>query len=120
IAANMDTVGTFEMAEVLASHQLLTAVHKHYTPDQWAFFIDRVEESLVRQYIAVSTGSGARDAEKLDHLLSRFPQLQFVCIDVANGYSEHFVEFVKRTRERYPDRTIMAGNVVTGEMVEEL
>ena len=39
---------------------------------------------------------------------------------MANGYSEHFVEFVKKTREQYPDKVIIAGNVVTGEMVEEL
>jgi len=39
---------------------------------------------------------------------------------VANGYSEHFVNFVKKTREKYPDKVIIAGNVVTGEMVEEL
>ncbi|HEX9827508.1 MAG TPA: GMP reductase, partial [Flavobacteriaceae bacterium] len=48
------------------------------------------------------------------------PHLKFICIDVANGYSEHFVEFVKQTRDQYPDKVIIAGNVVTGEMVEEL
>jgi len=48
------------------------------------------------------------------------PQLKFICIDVANGYSEHFVDFVKGIRDQYPDKVIIAGNVVTGEMVEEL
>lgn len=120
IAANMDTVGTFEMARVLASFQLITAIHKHYSPEQWADFISQTDEALVQAYVAVSTGTSEKDAAKLDLLLSRFPQLRFICIDVANGYSEHFVEFVKRTRARYPDKVIMAGNVVTGEMVEEL
>lgn len=43
-----------------------------------------------------------------------------MCIDVANGYSEHFVQFVAKAREAWPQKTIIAGNVVTGEMCEEL
>ncbi len=71
-------------------------------------------------YMAVSSGTGSADMEKLATLMGRYPQLRFICLDVANGYSEHFVDYVKRTRERFPDKVIMAGNVVTGEMVEEL
>tara|TARA_R110002050_G_scaffold8499_2_gene31423 strand:+ start:2019 stop:2675 length:657 start_codon:yes stop_codon:yes gene_type:complete len=41
-------------------------------------------------------------------------------VDVANGYSEHFVNFVKKMRKNHPKKVIIAGNVVTGEMVEEL
>ena len=52
--------------------------------------------------------------------MEQCPSLQFICIDVANGYSEHFVSFVKKTRNAFPDKIILAGNVVTGEMVEEL
>mgnify|MGYP002713095723 CR=1 FL=1 len=119
IAANMDTVGTFAMARVLSQHQMMTAIHKHYNREEWALFMESADES-VTQNIAVSTGTSQADAEKLDYLLSHYPQLEFICIDVANGYSEHFVNFVKRTRDKYPGKTILAGNVVTGEMVEEL
>ena len=118
MAANMDTVGTFEMAEALASHQLFTAVHKHYTPAQWKTFMQEKGNSLT-EYIAVSTGTSAADAEKLDAILKE-SNLRFICIDVANGYSEKFVDFVKATRNKYSDKVIIAGNVVTGEMVEEL
>ncbi len=119
MAANMDTVGTFEMAMALSKHQLFTAIHKHYSLEQWSAFMNQVDAPLT-DYIAVSTGTGERDAEKTQKLLSSFPQLKFICIDVANGYSEHFVDFVKRTRDKNPDKVILAGNVVTGEMVEEL
>ncbi|NET31386.1 MAG: GMP reductase [Cyanothece sp. SIO1E1] len=119
MAANMDTVGTFEMAEALAKHQLFTAAHKHYQPQDWANFLAKAPENI-GEYIAISTGTGEADSERLEKLLTSFPQLRFICIDVANGYSEHFVEFVKRTRGQFPDKVIMAGNVVTGEMVEEL
>jgi GMP reductase len=119
IAANMDTVGTFEMATALAEHNLFTAIHKHYSIDLWQEFLLQSREHIT-EHIAVSTGTSAADAEKTDTLLKKFPQLRFICIDVANGYSEHFVRFVKKTRAKYPDKVIIAGNVVTGEMVEEL
>ena len=119
IAANMDTVGTFEMARILSQHRMMTAIHKHYRREQWATFMESADESITKN-IAVSTGTSQADAEKLDYLIKQHPQLKFICVDVANGYSEHFVNFVKRTREKYPSKTIMAGNVVTGEMVEEL
>ncbi|UOB19511.1 GMP reductase [Abyssalbus ytuae] len=119
IAANMDTVGTFEMATELSRHKLITALHKHYSPDDWKSFINNSSESIFN-YIAVSTGTGHTDENKLKKIIQEFPQIKFICIDVANGYSEHFVEFVKLTRDMYPGKTIMAGNVVSGEMVEEL
>jgi len=118
IAANMDTVGTFEMAKTLSEHQLLTTIHKHYTPQEWSNFITNNSKSI--QNIAVSTGIGEDDLNKTNTILKQFPDIQFICVDVANGYSEHFVNFVKRLRELYPYKTIIAGNVVTGEMVEEL
>src|SRR3954471_9722047 len=46
IAANMDTVGTFEMATVLAQHQIITAIHKHYTSEQWISFIASASEKI--------------------------------------------------------------------------
>jgi GMP reductase len=119
MAANMDTTGTMEMAKVLASHQLFTAIHKHYSKAQWKKFMQTGGESIT-EHIAVSTGTSADDARNLDIILKENISLRFICIDVANGYSEKFVSFVKSTRNKYPGKVIMAGNVVTGEMVEEL
>ena len=119
IAANMDTVGTFEMAEALAREKIVTAIHKHYTPEEWTGFLEKQPDSIY-EYIALSTGTGKADEEKIKNIVEKHPQIQFLCIDVANGYSEHFVEFVKRARHNFPEKTIIAGNVVTGEMVEEL
>lgn len=119
MAANMDTVGTFEMAEALFRHKLFTAIHKHYSIQEWNDFLLNAPVGL-ENYIAISTGTGKQDSEKLAVIFNSHPQLKFICIDVANGYSEHFVNFVKRTRDLYPNKVIIAGNVVTGEMVEEL
>lgn len=119
MAANMDTVGTFEMALALAKQKLFTAIHKHYTTEQWQAFFENAPKGI-EDYIAVSTGTSENDAKNLKAVLHSYPQLKFICIDVANGYSQHFVNFVKQTRSLYSNQTIIAGNVVTGEMVEEL
>uniref|UniRef100_A0A2K6FF09 GMP reductase n=1 Tax=Propithecus coquereli TaxID=379532 RepID=A0A2K6FF09_PROCO len=118
IAANMDTVGTFEMAKVLCKFSLFTAVHKHYSLEQWQEFASQNPDCL--EHLAASSGTGSSDFEQLEQILEVIPQVNYICLDVANGYSEHFVEFVKDVRKRFPQHTIMAGNVVTGEMVEEL
>ncbi|WP_281239480.1 MULTISPECIES: GMP reductase [Flavobacterium] len=119
MGANMDTVGTFEMALALAKENLFTAIHKHYSLEQWNEFMKNAPENI-SNYIAVSSGTGKNDFKKIGEIFEHNPQLKFICIDVANGYSEHFVSFLKKAREQYPDKVIIAGNVVTGEMVEEL
>ncbi|KPP69998.1 GMP reductase 1-like, partial [Scleropages formosus] len=118
IAANMDTTGTFEMARALSKHTLFTTIHKHYSLDEWKKFAAESPECL--EHVAASSGSGQADLEKLSSILAEIPLIKYICLDVANGYSEHFVEFVRTVREKFPNHTIMAGNVVTGEMVEEL
>ena len=119
VAANMDTVGTFEMATELAQHKCLTAVHKHYSIEEWNSFLAAADETIY-DHIMISTGTSESDFEKISAVIATNPKLRFICIDVANGYSEHFADFVRRARAAFNDKIIMAGNVVTGEMVEEL
>lgn len=119
MAANMDTVGTFEMAKALSKHNLFTAIHKHYSIEEWRGFASSVSEDVLKN-IAVRTGTGKNDSEKVKQILIEFPKINFICIDFANGYSEHFVNFVQKMRKNHPKKVIIAGNVVTGEMVEEL
>jgi GMP reductase len=119
ISANMDTTGTFEVAGVLANHGMLTAIHKHYTVADWdAYLADKAEEIYSR--VMVSTGTSDSDFERIARIMTNHPKLDFICIDVANGYAESFVDFVRKVRGAFSDKTIVAGNVVTGEMVEEL
>ncbi|EFN72360.1 GMP reductase 1 [Camponotus floridanus] len=90
-----------------ADHGLFTTIHKYYTADEWKNFCTLNPDCI--KNIAVSSGTGNEDYERLSSILEAVPELLFICIDVANGYSQHFVEYVRK-----------AGNVVTGEMVEEL
>lgn len=118
MASNMDTVGTFEMAKVLGKSQVFTCIHKHYSVDAWKEFA--AENKDILPHIAASLGMAKGDLEKLKAILDAIPEVTIICLDVANGYSEHFVAFLKEVRKTFPEHTIVAGNVVTGEMVEEL
>ncbi|PTY39050.1 GMP reductase [Saccharospirillum sp. MSK14-1] len=119
IAANMDTVGTFATAKTLAQSQLMTAVHKHYSRPQWRDFLAQASADDCAG-LMVSSGTSDQDFKRLGDILALDDRLAFICVDVANGYSEHFVQFVAKVRAAFPTHTIVAGNVVTGEMTEEL
>jgi len=118
IAANMDTVGTFEMARALAGHRLATALHKHYDESALAGFFGKLPAEGTVFYSMGITGA---DYEKFHRVKQAAGDaIAYVCVDVANGYTKSFVDFIDRLRKAYPQITIMAGNVVTGEMTEEL
>lgn len=116
IAANMDTVGTFEMSAVLKNFEMVTALHKHYTLDNWNENSHLVNSNST----AVSIGISDVELDRLHQIIEIAPGLRFIVIDVANGYGQYLVEFVEKVRDKYPDRVIIAGNVVTGDMTEQL
>ena len=120
IAANMDGVGTFQMCEAFVEdgHGLSVALTKHYNLEELKNFYSTPSSEAAWYSLGVS----GEDEEKMHRAMKEIDgsRIKRICIDVANGYSEPFVEFVKKMRELYPEMTIMAGNVVTGEMVEEL
>ncbi len=121
ISANMDTTGTFEIAEALAEHKMITAVHKHYTLEEWNNFIKKHQEKPeIFNHIMVSTGTSESDFEKLKNIMKMEDKIFFICIDIANGYSEHLSDFVRNARNEFPEAVITAGNVVTGNMTEAL
>ena len=111
MAANMDGVGTVEMASALERFNLFTCLVKT---------VDDIPLSLNPNFYAVSTGTRDSDFKRLEEYLIHHPEIMFICIDVANGYSEHFGDFVAKVRKRFPIHTIIAGNVVTADMTQEL
>ena len=123
MSSNMDGVGTFSMAKVLQDHKMLTVIGKHNTFDDWK---EAVGNGIKLKYISVCTGTGyiwdkdAEDYNTMNQVLASYPDIKFICVDVANAYHENFGDFIEDLRNKYPDKTIIAGNVVTGEMTEEL
>ena len=127
VAANMDTVGTFEMAKSLAEFNALCGVHKYYTEAEWDTFMTDWLTSYVNWSPNVVYTLGMGDAnssmqeiQKAERILNRHKSIKFICIDVANGYTEKFVNYVRTIRGLFPDHILIAGNVVTREMTEAL
>ena len=122
-ASNMDGVGTFSMAKVLQKHQMMTVITKSTTVEQWR---EAVGTGLRLQSVSVCTGTNkiwdpeAADYKSMQDVLASFPDVKMITVDVANAYHQNFVDFIKMVRDDYPEKVIVAGNVVTPEMVEEL
>lgn len=117
IASNMDHTGTFAMAKSLARHKLLTAIDKFANVKEWKQFYSKQQK--LRNYCFPTTGIKQEDADILEKILKVAPT-PFICIDVANGYTQRFVDSIRALRKKYPKKTLIAGNVVTAEMAEEL
>ena len=122
-ASNMDGVGTFSMAKVLQEHKMMTVITKTTTIDQWRAAVGK---GVRLQSVSVCTGTNkvfdndAEDYRNMQEVLKSFPDVKMITIDVANAYHQNMVGFVAKVREEYPDKVIVAGNVVTPEMTEEL
>jgi GMP reductase len=116
IAANMDTIGTYDVYKILSQHKIITAFHKFYSVEN---YIEMEKEGLDPDYFMVSTGISDRDFSNLKDIVKNI-NVKFICIDIANGYMEKLVAFCKNVREHFPDKILVAGNVVTREITEEL
>jgi len=124
MVANMDTVGTFAMAKSLVKHSAITCLHKHYSPDK---YIDFYSDPNIpnKDLVFYSIGTGQKDLEKLSYVHNHLTEGKHrpgpnICLDIANGYTEQFVKTAAHIRKLFPESVIMAGNVVTQEMTEEL
>jgi GMP reductase len=121
IAANMDTIGTFEMAEAFFKHKMLVAIHKHYSVEEWNSFSEKHQNTGLLNHVMISIGTSDANFKYLKDVMSATKnRIPFICIDIANGYSEHLITFLEKVRKEYPESVITAGNVVTGNMAEQL
>jgi GMP reductase len=119
MSSNMATTGTFEMAKVLSKYKVITVFHKYYSVEDYINFFKEFDNP---DYISYSLGIRDQDLKKFDlmnekGLLNNF---SFITIDVPNGYLQRFLEVIKIIRNKVPNHIIIAGNVVTNEMTEEI
>jgi GMP reductase len=112
IVSNMDTTGTVEMARALQKFKIITCLHKYYKYSD-------IPEDLDRNFFAVTSGMKDSDLNNLDEMIKNINP-KFICLDVANGYINNFIEICNNVREKYPEKIIIAGNVCTSEGVLDL
>ena len=122
-ASNMDGVGTFSMAKVLQEYKMMTVITKTTGLDEWR---KAIGNGVRLQSVSVCTGTNimwdkdAQDWKTMQEVLKSFPDIKMITVDVANAYHQNMVDFIKKVRDEYPNKIIVAGNVVTPEMTEEL
>jgi GMP reductase len=113
----MDGVGELEVAKSLSKFNIMTSFTKQHD-------LKKINNNPfikeIHNYVALSCGTSSESFERLNNILKEYSYFQFICIDIANGYSEHFSKFVSSVRELHPTKTIIAGNVVTADMTQEL
>ncbi len=120
IAANMATTGTFEVAREMQKQHLLSALHKHYSAEELLSFLKKnAQEFGNNDLLFVSSGVSDADYEKLTQVM-KSGLINNICVDVANGYSSYLINYVRKIRKDWPTALILAGNVVTGDMCEDL
>jgi len=125
IAANMDTIGTYDVYKVLSQHKILTAFHKFYTPEDFRLMA-MCNEGLNPEFFMISTGINDNDFIRLCDIVETLEKtensinVKFICIDVANGYMNKLCDFCAKVRDTFPDKIIVAGNVVSREITEDL
>merc|ERR1711981_288299 len=117
MAANMDGVGEIEVAKNLASFEIMTCLTKQHD-------LKTIKRNSsvkgIHKHLILSTGTSPDDYKRLNEIMKECNFFEFICIDIANGYSDHFSKFVRSVRDKYPTKTIIAGNVVTADMTQEL
>ncbi len=113
IAANMDTVGTLKMAAALSEYRMFTALDKHFSTEE-------LKAQVKGDFTFITFG--IEDLKKIDALMDALKSnhADKICLDVANGYTEAFVELIAEVRKHHPGKIIMAGNVTTADMTEAL
>lgn len=110
MVANMDSTGTLDMARTLQKQHIITCLHKFYDPE------DIPIDELNRDYFTITCGTSDREMEKLEKMVQTIKP-HFICLDVANGYLDNVIDRIRYIREKYPSITLIAGNVVTPELV---
>jgi len=121
LASNMSHTGTIEMANALVKYDASAVLHKHYDADVISDYFTSTFKEGEGIPVFYSMGISTADYEKFKAVKQKTCYtLNYVCVDVANGYSEPFAEFIQKLRYDFPHLVIMAGNVVTAEMTEQL
>ena len=124
MASNMDGVGTFEMADTLADQGMFTCLVKTYSEQELHDFFTNGEWKIShnrKSHVAYSMGISKEDYEKFKRVYeSTKGNIKYICVDVANGYTERFAQYIQMLRSNYPSIVIIAGNVVTADQTQEL
>ncbi len=122
MVANFDTTGVFGIAEKLMGLNVITVLHKFYSAEQIINFYQNYllcRDDKIIDYVWLSIGWRNEELEKLDKIRETIGITPNIVIDIANGYTDQYVEYLTSVRKKFPEAIICAGNVCSEEMVGE-
>ena len=131
ISAGMDTVTEGPMAIAMALQGGLGVVHKNMSIQAQAGEVANVKSVVVpagatkaavddqnRLLVAAAVGVTSDTFERAEALLKAGADA--IVIDTAHGHSAGVLRKIKEIRDHFPDVTLIAGNVATGEATAAL
>ncbi|MGM9891346.1 IMP dehydrogenase [Limosilactobacillus sp.] len=131
ISAGMDTVTEGPMAIAMALQGGLGVVHKNMSIQAQAGEVANVKSVVVpasatkaavddqnRLLCAAAVGVTSDTFERAEALLKAGADA--IVIDTAHGHSAGVLRKIKEIRDHFPDVTLIAGNVATGEATKAL
>ena len=118
IVSNMLSTGTYKIAKLLTSMRVFTFIHKEYTAEQHIAELETLQD---RRFIAITSGVQPWDIEKTIAVVSKFPDIGIINVDIANVYAnmQGMVNTIKLYREKFPNIQICAGNVATASPIQK-
>jgi GMP reductase len=118
IVSNMLSTGTYKIANILTPERIFTFIHKEYTVEQ---HINELEKMKDRRFIAITSGVRLQDREKTIEVISKFPDIGIINVDIANVYAniQGMIDTIKLYREKFPNIQICAGNVATASPIQK-
>ena len=116
MASNMDTVGTPEMHAKMLEYGMITCPARHFMKKDATWWrIGTTDNRVLGKNVCMMGG-----IDDVSHMVIHHLKWNFIGIDVANGYTISVINAIKDMRQRLPDAIIVAGNVVTADMTQEL
>ena len=117
IVANMLSTGTYKIANILSSLRIFTFLHKEYTAKEHIIELEKMPDG---RFIAITSGVQTWDREKTVEVVSKYPDIGFINVDIANVYAniQGMIETIKLYRETFPHIQISAGNIATPKPIK--
>lgn len=118
VVSNMISTGTYKIAKLLTPERVFTFIHKEYSLEEHR---QHLSEMTDRRYIAITSGVQSWDIEKTDAVVSEFPDIGMINIDIANVYAnvDGMVKTIRHYRQLFPHIKICAGNVANSFVIKD-
>ncbi len=129
ILSNMDSITSTEMCRKMLENNCMVAHNKFITYEEWEELLEEnlfktsLKECRLAYTIGIRKNENGKyvELEQFRKLKNKYPDIfKHLIVDVPNGYTETFADFVEMVRKEFKDLFITAGNVCDAPTCQEL